>query len=426
MRIAIIGAGYVGLVNAACLAARDETVFVLERDPERVALVKSGRAPFFEPGLDSLLDKEAALPGGRLVIGTDPAAMLDSADAVLICVGTPPGPDGPDVSQVLAAAEAIRQYAPPSAVVVIRSTCPPGTNARVRALLPGHAVLTVPEFLAEGTAIADFNNAARKGVVGASVEDLRSWEAGKIAALLTNERFILVSPESAEMIKLGTNGMLAARVSYVNALAELCETIPGADIRDVACGIGLDPRIGPRYLQAGPGYGGSCLPKDLLALERAQDTGRQCEPFWATRKINEWQVRRWTRQIRKATPDGGRICVLGASFKGNTSDQRESPAIALFQALRAEPCGFEVVIADPSLPGGFSPREITGCATLVVATDWPEFRELDLIALAQANPNAHLFDLRNLFDAQTAIEAGFAAYYPVGASPSFRPARPTP
>lgn len=427
MDIVVIGGGYVGLTSAVQMARLHPgaIVRVLERDRERIRMINEHRAPFHEPGLDLELKD-------RKITATWDDVCLVTADAVLICVGTPSGSDGAlDCAGVLESVQrAIVTQAPSDPLIVIRSTCMPGTNDRAFNQFGPAAIVTVPEFLREGTAMADSAWPDRL-VIGA-----RSQEDADRAVALFQVResgisSIVCSPASAELIKLGSNAMLAARISMVNELAQICEDIPGASIGAVSQGIGMDSRIGPHFLQAGLGWGGSCFPKDSRALGslgsamalRAGDSNRKAIHRWARRVIDE----------------PGPVAVLGMSFKGGTDDVRDSPALELIQLLAS--CGFSfsdtrrrraVQVFDPLIPVAYVPvfgemippkicnsaREAAeGCRTLVVATDHREFKMLDLAELAQVmRPNPILYDLRNLWTADAAMKAGFHEYHSVGRS----------
>jgi UDPglucose 6-dehydrogenase len=410
VRVGVLGAGYVGLVSAACLARRGHRVTVLEIEPSRLESLRQGSAPFHEPGLQQVLDQ--TLRDGRLIATDDPSA-LATCDAVLICVGTPLDRDGQaDLSQVRSACATIARHSP-NAPVVVRSTLPIGTANQLHEWLRrpdlGDVVIN-PEFLRQGSAIADFT-APTRIVIGThdglpnAVSDLveRMHGAPDAPVLVTDYA-------TAEMIKNAANAFLATKLSFVNEVADLCEAY-GADIDAVAEGIGLDPRIGSSYLKPGIGFGGSCLPKELANLKRlGEQRGVPVRLLSAAGAENGGRIARTCDRLERLTGglDGRRVAQLGLSFKPHTDDLRHSPALALARSLINR--GANVVAHDPAVPFGrtagiyglervASPAAaIAGADLVVLATEWPDYRALDWLRLRRSVRRALLFDGRNALD----------------------------
>jgi UDPglucose 6-dehydrogenase len=433
MRIAMIGTGYVGLVSGACFSDFGHDVVCVDRDTAKIARLEAGEVPIFEPGLEALLAKNAS--AGRLAFSTDLPAAVAGAEAVFIAVGTPTrrGDGHADLTYVMDAAAEIARALTGYAVVVTKSTVPVGTNRRVaRAIRQANPaakfdVASNPEFLREGAAIDDFMHPDRV-VVGVENGRARKVMAELYRPLSLREFPVVYTDlESAEMIKYAANAFLATKITFINEIAALCEKV-GADVKAVARGIGMDGRIGDKFLHAGPGYGGSCFPKDTRALARiGQDHAVPMQIVETVIKVND-EVKR--RMIDKITDlcDGTlrdkTIAVLGVTFKPNTDDMRDAPALTILPALVG--AGAKVRVTDPQgrhegealLPGVKwveNPYQAaSGADLLVMLTEWNEFRGLDLGRLARKMSVPRLCDLRNVFDRDEALEAGFAAYVGVG------------
>ena len=429
MRVAIVGTGYVGLVSGACLADLGHQVTCVDTDAGKIARLRRGEATIFEPGLEPLIARQVL--AGRLEFTTDLQAAVRGALVVFIAVGTPGRPeDGrADLTHVLAAAQGIGRALDDYAVVVTKSTVPVGTARKVaealRAARPGVSadVGSNPEFLREGAALADFMQPDRM-VVGvetararAVMEELyRPFAARGVPILYTG-------PESAEMTKCAANAFLATKITFINEIAALCEAT-GADALDVARGMGLDSRIGARFLQPGPGYGGSCLPKDTLALARlGKDMATPLRIVEAVMAANAAVKQRMVARIVQelgGRVEGAVVAVLGATFKPDTDDMRDAPALTILPRL-AE-LGAQVRVTDPKgraegealLPGLSWVDDpwaaARGAELLVVLTEWAEYRELDLPGLARVMARPRMLDLRNLFDPARARAAGFDSY----------------
>ncbi len=425
VRIVIVGAGYVGLVTGACLAAIGHDVAVVDRDAARIAGLNAGIMPIYEPGLDALVAEQAA--AGRLAFSTDLSAAVPGAAAVFICVGTPPRPsDGhADMANVMAAAADIAGALDGFSVVVLKSTVPVGTGDEVEALIrarhpdTGIAVVSNPEFLREGAAIGDFMRPDRI-VVG--TDDARARDVmAAIYAPLTDAGtpLLATSRRASELIKYAANSFLALKITYINEIASLCEEI-GADVEDVADGIGLDTRIGAKFLKAGPGFGGSCFPKDMLALMKtAQDHGVPMRTVETAVAVNDARKGEMVRKIARAAGGsvaGRTIAVLGLAFKAGTDDMRSAPSLVILPQLQRQ--GARIVAYDPAamanaaplLPGitmtASAEEALAGADLAVILTEWPDFAALDLVAMARLLRQPVLVDLRNLIDPRAAAGAG--------------------
>ncbi len=432
MRIAMIGTGYVGLVSGACFAEFGLEVVCVDKDRNKIARLEEGEIPIYEPGLDELVAKTTA--AGRLSFTSELEAALPGADAVFIAVGTPTrrGDGHADLSYVFAAAEEIADKLSGPTVVVTKSTVPVGTTRRLGQLFrtrrPDLAieVASNPEFLREGSAIGDFMRPDR---VVCGVESERAREVLELAYRplnLIETPILFTGLETAELIKYATNSFLAMKITFINEIADLCERV-GADVQQVAKGIGLDGRIGRKFLHAGPGFGGSCFPKDTLALLRtAEQHDSPLRLVETVVQVNEARKRRMVRRILEAccgSVEGKTIAVLGVTFKPNTDDIRESPSLVILPALQAE--GATVRAYDPKgmeeaaklLPGvvwGEGPYEIAeGADAVVILTEWNEFRGLDLARLRELVRRPVIVDLRNIFDPERVARAGFS-YYSIG------------
>ena len=433
MRIAMIGTGYVGLVSGACFSDFGHEVACVDKDPAKIERLQRGEVPIFEPGLQALIAKNAA--AGRLSFSTDLAAAVDGAEAVFIAVGTPTrrGDGHADLTYVMAAAAEIGRALTGYAVVVTKSTVPLGTNRKVAEALrcanPAAAfdVASNPEFLREGAAIDDFMHPDRV-VVGVETGRARKVMAELYRPLSLREfPMVYTSLESAEMIKYAANAFLATKITFINEIAALCEKV-GADVKTVARGIGMDGRIGDKFLHAGPGYGGSCFPKDTKALARiGQDHAAPMQIVEAVIKVNDEVKRRMIDKIVDLCGGSLRdrtIAVLGVTFKPNTDDMREAPSLTIVPALVG--AGAKVRVSDPQgrhegealLPGVKwieNPYQAANDADLVVLlTEWNEFRGLDLAKLARKMANPRMADLRNIYDPDEVRAAGFTAYVGVG------------
>jgi UDPglucose 6-dehydrogenase len=434
VRITIVGSGYVGLVSGACLAEIGHDVVCVDKDQWKIQSLVEGRIPIYEPGLDELVARNVAR--GRLRFSADLGASVRGCEAVFIAVGTPSdGTSGKaDLSFVFAAAEEVARNLDGFAVVISKSTVPVGTNRKVAAILAEHcapgvgaAVASNPEFLREGAAINDFMSPDRV-VVGA--EDARALALmGQIYAPLVagGARLLMVGIEAAEVIKYAANAFLAVKISFVNEIADLCEAV-GADIGNVVEGLGSDRRIGPGFLQVGPGWGGSCFPKDTRALDAtAREHGLRLLSVEASMAANSARKIVMADRIRAACAgglQGKRVALLGLTFKGQTDDMRESPTLDVAPILLAQ--GASVCAFDPSHPheaGRLLPG-VTLAAThleaardadvLVVMTDWEEFAHYDLAGLAAVMADPVLVDLRNLYNADQALNGGFRRYVSLG------------
>jgi UDPglucose 6-dehydrogenase len=433
MRIAMIGTGYVGLVSGACFSDFGHDVVCVDRDISKIERLKAGEVPIFEPGLEELLAKNTA--AGRLSFTTNLAEAVDGAEAVFIAVGTPTrrGDGHADLTYVMAAAEEIGRALTGYAVVVTKSTVPVGTNRKVEEAIrkanpkATFDVASNPEFLREGAAIDDFRHPDRV-VVGVEGERARKVMAELYRPLSLREfPVIYTGLESAEMIKYAANAFLATKITFINEIAALCEKV-GADVKAVAKGIGMDGRIGDKFLHAGPGYGGSCFPKDTRALARiGQEHAAPVQIVETVIKVNDEVKRRMIDKIVDLCDGSVRdktITFLGVTFKPNTDDMRDAPSLTIVPALVG--AGAKVRVSDPQgqhegealLPGVKwleNPYQAAaGSDLLVMLTEWNEFRGLDLTKLARKMATPKLADLRNVFDRDEALAAGFVAYVGVG------------
>lgn len=423
----MIGGGYVGLVSAACFAQFGVEVALVEADPGRLSQLQEGGIPIYEPGLETLVADNAR--AGRLAFGADLAAALKGAEAVFIAVGTPTrrGDGHADLSYVFQAVEQIARALTHDTVIVTKSTVPIGTGRKIEAMLRelrGDLRLEVasnPEFLREGNAIADFMRPDRV-VIGAETERARDVLRRLYRPLYLIETPILVTAlETAELIKYAANSFLAMKVTFINEMADLCEHI-GADVHDVARGIGLDGRIGRKFLHPGPGFGGSCFPKDTLALVRmAQEHDAPTRLIETVVAVNDARKAGMAARVVAACGGGVRglaIAVLGLTFKPETDDMRDAPSLPLVARLVAEgasvrafdPAG--MAAARPLLPAGVVWCEsamdaATGADVLVLITEWNEFRALSPARLKAAMRGDKIVDLRNVFDPAAMREKGF-------------------
>jgi UDPglucose 6-dehydrogenase len=425
-RIGVVGAGYVGLTTAACLAHLGHRVVCADLDEDRVARLRRGEIPIVEEGLAEIVT--STLANGSLTFEVGAARAATNAEVVFLCVPTPQGPDGgADLRYIEAAAIEIAETLRPGALVVNKSTVPVGSTRAVEDVLhrPDIAVVSNPEFLREGTAVADFLHPDRV-VIGA--DDRTAGE--RLAEVYTPLKapVLITDPASAETIKYAANGFLAMKISFVNAIAAMCEAV-GANVDDVVEGVGSDQRIGRAFLKPGPGWGGSCFPKDSKALVKiAADYGYDFTMMKGVIDVNEEQRRRMVGKVRKALgagPGGGLrgalVAVLGLTFKAGTDDLRDSPSLTMVGSLLAS--GATVRAFDPTVGttaegakgltltgielAGDALEAARGAGVLVIATEWPEFAKLDLAELATAMADdAVIVDTRNLLDPATVRAAG--------------------
>jgi UDPglucose 6-dehydrogenase len=427
MRIAMIGTGYVGLVSGACFSDFGHQVVCVDKDADKIAALENGIMPIYEPGLDALVENN--VKGGRLSFTTDLAAGVAGADAVFIAVGTPSrrGDGHADLSYVHAAAEEIAHALTGPAVIVTKSTVPVGTGDEVERIVRETApdakisVASNPEFLREGAAIGDFKHPDR---IIAGVEDEQAKEALRAIYRplnLNKAPLLFTSRRTAEIIKYAANAFLATKITFINEIADLCEAV-GADVQDVSRGIGLDNRIGSKFLHAGPGYGGSCFPKDTLALlKTAEDEQTPLRVVEAVVKVNDARKRAMGRKVAKAMGGdvrGKTVAILGLTFKPNTDDMRDAPSLSIIQALQDE--GAVVRAYDPEgieqarpllkdvqfCPDPYDAAD--GANALVIVTEWDEFRALDLKRMADLLAAPLLVDLRNIYSVEDAQSAGLA------------------
>ncbi|MDH6266896.1 UDPglucose 6-dehydrogenase [Rhizobium sp. SG_E_25_P2] len=426
MRIVMIGSGYVGLVSGACLADFGHHITCVDKSEAKIEALKAGKSPIYEPGLEALIANNAA--AGRLDFTLDLASAVAEADVVFIAVGTPSrrGDGHADLSYVYAAAREIAASVTGFTVIVTKSTVPVGTGDEVERIFREEfpdkdvAVVSNPEFLREGAAISDFKRPDRI-VVGA--EDPRAVDAMRevYRPLYLNEApLFFCERRTSELIKYAANAFLAMKITFINEIADLCETI-GADVQKVAKGIGMDKRIGDKFLHAGPGYGGSCFPKDTLALVKtAQDFDSPVRLIETTVAVNENRKRAMGRKVIAACDGsvrGKKIAILGLTFKPNTDDMRDAPSIAIIQAL--QDAGASVRAYDPEgmdaakpmlgdVTYGNDPYEIAeGADAVVLITEWDAFRALDFRKLKTAMAGDVVVDLRNVYNAAELAKHGF-------------------
>jgi len=426
MKIAMIGSGYVGLVSGACFADFGHDVVCVDKDPAKIESLLAGKMPIYEPGLEGLV--AANVRAGRLSFSTDLPSSVADADAVFIAVGTPSrrGDGFADLSYVRDAAREIGESIRKRCVVVTKSTVPVGTGDEVEKIIRQTApeadfeVVSNPEFLREGAAIGDFKRPDRI-VVGTEVEWAREYMREIYQPLFLNESPILfVSRRTSEVIKYAANAFLATKITFINEMADLCEKV-GANVQDVSRGIGLDGRIGAKFLHAGPGYGGSCFPKDTLALMKtAQDHEAPLQIVEAVVRVNDLRKRAMARKVIAAMGgdvEGKRIAMLGLTFKPNTDDMRDAPAIVIAQGLID--AGAEVIAYDPEgmeaarslMPGvimaegAYEALQDADCA--VIVTEWDVFRALALPRVLSTMRGNTLVDLRNIYKPEQMKAAGF-------------------
>ena len=421
-RICIVGTGYVGLVTGACFAEMGHRVVCVDKDITKVSALREGIVPCYEPELEPLVAQNVA--AGRLSVITAYSEGIPEADFVFVCVGTPTTDDNKvDLSYMhLAYLEIGSTLNGSNPIIVNKSTVPPGTSDMMASLLgkrsngsPPPAVVSNPEFLREGRAVSDFMHPSRV-VIGAD----NALAAEAVADLYRplDTHILMTDPSTAEMIKLASNSYLAMKVSFINEMASICDKV-GVDVEDVAWGIGLDPRIGREFLRAGPGYGGGCLPKDIELLGQfSRNHGHDAPLINAAIEVNKRRPKHLVDQLEKMLGrlQGTTIAILGLSFKAHTDDVRHSPALALIEEALAR--GAQVKAYDPKanrnaqhlLPQieylGDPYQCAEGCDAVVIATEWPEFGELDLAHLKAVMRGSVLLDGRNIIDPERAREAG--------------------
>ncbi len=433
MKIAMIGTGYVGLVSGVCFSDFGHEVVCIDKDPNKIDMLNAGQVPIYEPGLLDVMTRNVA--AGRLSFTLDLKDALDGASAVFIAVGTPTrrGDGHADISYVLAAAREIASTARDYLVVVTKSTVPVGTNRAVAQAIRDtnpdleFDVASNPEFLREGAAISDFMKPDRV-VLGVETERGETVMRDIYRPLYLREFPIVVTDlESAELIKYAANAFLATKISFINEVAALCEKV-GADVKEVSRGIGLDNRIGKLFLHAGPGYGGSCFPKDTMALARTgQEFASPMQIVETVIRVNEEVKRRMVNKLRDlcgGTFNGKKIAVLGVTFKPDTDDMRDAPALTIVPALVGG--GADVSVSDPQgahegpalLPGVTWADNAYVAAKdadlIVLLTEWREFRALDLKRLATTMARPKMADFRNIYKKSDAEAAGFEAYISIG------------
>ncbi len=437
MHISVIGTGYVGLVTGACFAEFGVHVTCMDTDEKRIARLEKGDVPFYEPGITELVAK--GLKDHRLTFTTDIAKAVDKALVIFIAVGTPPKADGSaDLSFVEEVGRGIARHMTGYKVIVTKSTVPVGTGDKIRDVIKRTQpepirfdIVSNPEFLREGSAIEDFMRPNRV-VIGADSEQAIAIMKDLYRPLYLIETPIVVTDvPTAELIKYASNAFLATKISFINEIATLCEAV-GADVQQVAKGMGLDHRIGGKFLHAGPGFGGSCFPKDLAALiQTGERQGHPLHIATAAARVNEEQRSRMVAKIRAAVGglSGKTLGLLGLSFKPNTNDLREAPSLAIGRALLAE--GAAIRVYDPAaleeacrlLPALEPCRDAydaaTGCDALILMTEWNQFRNLDFERLRAAMRQPVLLDLRNVYQPDRVAAAGFT-HISVG-RPSRRP-----
>ena len=432
MRIVMIGSGYVGLVSGACFADFGHHVVCVDKDAAKIAELEAGRIPIYEPGLDALVETNRR--AGRLAFSTDLSASIPDAEVVFLAVGTPSrrGDGHADLSYVYQAAKEVAEAARGFLVVATKSTVPVGTGDEVERIVRktrpdlSLAVVSNPEFLREGSAIEDFKRPDRI-VIGCDDDRSRAVMNEVYRPLYLNQPPIMFTGRrTSELIKYAANAFLATKITFINEMADLCEQV-GANVQEVARGIGLDNRIGSKFLHAGPGYGGSCFPKDTLALVKtAQDYAAPLRIVETVAAVNDQRKRAMARKVIQACGGSVRektVAVLGLTFKPNTDDMREAPSIALVTAL--EDAGAIVRGYDPegmkqareALPG-LSLAEsaydcIAGADAMVIVTEWNEFRALDLTRVKSLLASPVVVDLRNIYRPEDMARLGFV-YRSVG------------
>ncbi len=426
MKVAVIGTGYVGLVSGACLAELGHNVSCVDVDPAKIENLRQGKMPIFEPGLEELVKRNVG--NGRLKFTTEYSEAVPEAEFVSIAVGTPSADDGSaDMKYVFAAAEMVGKHLKRYTVVADKSTVPVGTSEQVAEIIRGQYsgefdVISNPEILREGHAVSDFLNPTRI-IIGSPSP--RATEVTQRMYAFLNCPKLVMSPRSAELTKYAANAFLATKISFINEIAHLAEEL-GADVEEVAAGIGSDPRIGKDFLRAGLGWGGSCFPKDVRAIRhKAGTVGREMPIVSAALEMNTRAKDRVVERIEKATGglSGKRVALLGLAFKNNTDDTRESAALELLRRFLAAGATVgaydpEAHVYDAALENQFERFEhaldaVRNADVLVIATEWDEFRSLDLPAIGAIMKGSLIMDARNLLKPDEARKAGFT-YLSIG------------
>ena len=433
MNITVVGSGYVGLVSGAGLADFGMHVMCVDKDAERIDKINAGEIPFYEPGLEELVSRN--VKNGRLSFTTDLKMAVDRSLVIFIAVGTPDDGSGqPDLSQLYEVGKDLAEIIDDYKVLVIKSTVPVGTNRRIKETIQANLkkglkvnIVSNPEFLREGSAIEDFMRPNRVVLGSNSQKALAIVKDIYRPLYLIETPFVVTNLETAELIKYASNAFLATKISFINEVANICEKI-GADVHQVAKAMGLDKRIGPKFLHPGPGYGGSCFPKDTLAFAHLGKTvGSPVSIVEAVIEVNRAQRLRMVKKAEDAlgSLQGKTIGILGLTFKPNTSDVRESPAIDIVNTLLSkgatikayDPEGmeeFKKVIGDERISYCNTPYDVAqGVEALVFLTEWNEFRNLELRKIKSLLANPVILDLRNIYETETMAELGFT-YIGVG------------
>jgi UDPglucose 6-dehydrogenase len=421
----MVGTGYVGLVTGACLSDFGNQVTCVDVDQEKIAILERGEIPFYEPGLKELVDRNREKE--RLRFTTALPDSVRRSDIIFIAVGTPMGKDGSvDLSAVMEVARAVAEHLEGYSIVVNKSTVPVGTGERVRDIIGRRTkgkvefdVVSNPEFLREGSAIRDFTHPDRVVIGTSSPRAMRIMSEIYRPLYLIETPIVRTSVETAEMIKYASNAFLATKISFINEVANLCERV-GADVQVVAKAVGLDGRIGPKFLHAGPGYGGSCFPKDTVGfLKVAEAADSDLEIVRAAVRVNQMQRERMVQKVVDALGDlhGKTIGVLGLSFKPRTDDVRESPAVFVIRGLQNK--GAKIKAYDPvAMPNARVVLDeveycddaysvCQGCQALVFMTEWNEFRELDMTRIRELLEHPIIIDARNIYEPESMIQLGF-------------------
>jgi UDPglucose 6-dehydrogenase len=431
MNITIIGSGYVGLITGACFAEFGINVICVDNDEKKIQLMKKGIAPFYEPGLEELLQRN--LKSGRLHFTSDLAEAVDNSLVIFIAVGTPPRGDGSaEMKYVEGVARELAKHIKNYKVIVTKSTVPVGTGEKIKKIISKNLkenidfdVVSNPEFLREGAGIEDFMRPNRVVIGASSAQAIAIMKDLYSPLYLIEAPIVITDVKTAELIKYASNAFLATKVSFINEIANLCESV-GADVQVVAKGMGLDRRIGPKFLHAGPGYGGSCFPKDTLALLKiGKDNSIDLGIIEATIKSNEWQKKKAADKIISTLGHlkGKTVCILGLSFKPNTNDIRDAPSVFIINRLLKG--GARIRAYDPVAiedTRAILPK-ITYCKdaydaakgadAVVIVTEWNQFRNLDLSRIKKIAKGNFFFDLRNIYEPDKLRKMGYK-YYSVG------------
>jgi len=431
MHISVIGTGYVGLITGVCFAEYGINVTCVDTDEKKIRSMKKGAIPFYEPGLEELLQRN--LKAGRIHFTTNIADAVDSSLVIFIAVGTPPRGDGSaEMKHVENVAKDIARHIKSYKVIVTKSTVPVGTGEKLRQIISKNLkesvdfdIVSNPEFLREGAGIEDFMRPNRVVIGASSTQAIAIMKDLYRPLYLTETPFVITDVKTAELIKYASNAFLATKISFINEIANLCETV-SADVQMVAKAMGLDRRIGPKFLHAGPGYGGSCFPKDTLALLQIAKTNNvNLEIIEATVKANEYQKEKAVKNIKSTLGQlhGKTICVLGLSFKPNTNDVRDAPSLYIINKLLK--AGANIRAFDPVAMKDAKkvfPRitlckdsyeAIKGADAIVIVTEWNQFRNLDFNKIKKLAKGNLFFDLRNIYEPDKIRKMGFK-YYSVG------------